>query len=93
MLCTIGVSSSRSLRVRRSSSPSLMPRQSTNWQFTAMPPFHKAGQVLEHLARALVGQHPHPELGFVVWTEILIGEMCILMMRSISWSCMFVMVM
>ena len=24
---------------------------------------HKAGQVLEHLARALVGQHPHPELG------------------------------
>ena len=31
--------------------------------------------------------------GLVVWTEMLMGEMCILMMRSISWSCMLVMVM
>ena len=30
--------------------------------------------------------------GLVVWTEMLMGEMCILMMRSISWSCMLVMV-
>ncbi len=93
MLCTIGVSSSRSLRVRRSSSPSLMPRQSTSWQFTAMPPSTRRGRYLSTSPARLLASIRTRSWGFVVWTEILIGEMCILMMRSISWSCMFVMVM
>ncbi len=62
MLCTMGVSSKRSLRGTAQLVAVVDAAAEHQLAVDGDAALHQTGQVLEHLAAALVGQHPHTEL-------------------------------
>ena len=80
----------RSRMERARAGPSLRPGQATIWQFMWMPASARRRMMSMDFPAFRLPISSTRSSGSVVWTETLMGEICILMIRRISSSVVLV---